>query len=236
MRQPNNEGEVMKAWHFLRKDRKLRYGDGRLVKTGQTLTVDCKPVLCESGLHASVRPMDALLRAAGPVICRVEVGGQVVEGEGEIVGTERHAIWMAKATNTLHLFACWCAEEALKSAKVEDDCCWNAIKTKHRWIQKDATDDELDAAWDAAWNSTWDASRAAAWAAARSAAWEYELDAARDAAWDAAWAIAWADRTAVRTSERIAIRDAAWEKQNAQLEAMREGLEGTQISWENEDG
>jgi len=67
---------------------------------------------------------------------------------------------MADATRVLHEFACWCAENALKQAKVTDECYWNAIKTKRAWLDGKATDMELDAA-RAAW--------AAAWAAVRDA-------------------------------------------------------------------
>ena len=64
--------------------------------------------------------------------------------------------------NTLHEFACRCAEEALRKAGVIDERSWNAIRVKRLWIEGKATDAELSAAWAAAWA----AARDAAWAAA----------------------------------------------------------------------
>jgi predicted hydrocarbon binding protein len=110
-------------------------------------------------------------------------------------------IWWADATNVLHEFACLCAEDALKAAKVKDPRCWNAISVKLRWIKGEATNEELDAAREAA--------RAAAWAAAREAARE----AARAAAGEAA---------------REAARAAAREAQNIRLESMLRSLADTE--------
>ena len=50
----------MRAWHFASSDRRLRFGDGNTIAAGYVYTWDGPLVLCESGLHASVRAMDAL--------------------------------------------------------------------------------------------------------------------------------------------------------------------------------
>ena len=86
--------------------------------------------------------------APGPIVCRVEIGGEIEQDSDKIVGTERTVLWWADATNTLHTFACWCAERALKSVKVTDERSWNAVKLK--WLKGEATDAELDAARSAA--------------------------------------------------------------------------------------
>jgi hypothetical protein len=178
--------KTIRAWHFLPEDRCLRYGDNRLIHKGQTLRVDCKPRLCVRGLHGSKRAIDALKYAPGPIVSLVEIGGEVIEGDDKLVGTERKTLWWADATETLHRFACWCAEKALKSANVTDERSWNAIHVKLKWLKGEATDAELDAAASAASSAAW----SAAWSAARSAAWSAAWSAARSAAWSAAWSAA----------------------------------------------
>jgi len=64
----------IKAWHFVSENKKLGYDDGRIVRKGRTYKVNCEPVLCKSGLHGSVRILDALNYAPGPILCRVEIG------------------------------------------------------------------------------------------------------------------------------------------------------------------
>jgi hypothetical protein len=207
-------------WHLLPADKKLRFGDSRLVRTGRTIKVKCQPILCHAGLHACRRPIDALQYAPGPIICRVTLGGTILHGSDKSVGTERTVLWMADATNTLHRFACAVAEESLKTAKVEDERCYNAIRVKLRWLEGNATDEELASASasarGAARGAAWASARASASASARGAARGAARDAARSAAWDAAWACA---------SARGAAWDAAWAAQNRRLESMLLELE-----------
>jgi hypothetical protein len=60
--------EIIQAWHFTRAT--LR--DGRpLPKDGEWLIHDGKAIMCESGLHASRRVIDALQYAPGSTVCRV---------------------------------------------------------------------------------------------------------------------------------------------------------------------
>ena len=203
----------MLAWHFLRDDRRLNYPPHTLVEVGQKLTVKPPLELCYRGLHASKRAIDALQYAPGPIACQVELSGEILEGDDKVCATERTVLQMLDATNILHEFACWCAEQALlrerEAGQEPDPRSWAAIDAKRKWMRGEITDSELAAAWDAAW----DAASAAAWDAARAtasaAAWEAAWDAAREAAWDttkdAAWDAAWS-----------AARDA----QNTQLEKM----------------
>ncbi|MCA1697175.1 MAG: hypothetical protein LC749_22040, partial [Actinobacteria bacterium] len=161
--------DELMAWHFVREDKRLGYGDGRKIRKGATFAVadgggKPKLELCQHGLH-----------------------GTVIQGDDKAVATHRTVIAWADATKTLHEFACDEAEGALRLAKVTDPRSWKAIEIKRLWLIGKANDQELAAAWDAAW----DAARAAAWAAARAAAWDAARDAARDAAWAAARAAAW---------------------------------------------
>jgi hypothetical protein len=202
----------MLAWHFLRDDRRLSYPPHTLVEVGQKLTVKPPLELCRWGLHASKRVLDALLYAPGPIACRVELSGEILEDDNKACATERTVLSMIDATNILHEFACWCAEQALlrerEAGREPDPRSWAAIDAKRKWLRGEITDSELAAAGDAAWESARDAAWDVAWAARAAAG-----DAAWDAAWDAARAAAWA-----------AARDAAWDiaraAQNTRLEKM----------------
>ncbi len=96
------------AWHFLTEDRRLRYYDGREVKAGESLSVDVTPVLCERGMHASPRILDALSFRTGPVLCRVRVSGDVVRGDDKVAGRTRECLWMVDAAPALRMFAVDC--------------------------------------------------------------------------------------------------------------------------------
>ncbi len=187
----------IKAWHFLPSDYRLRYGDRRIVAAGDVVRVNCEPVLCQSGLHASERILVALEYAPGPILCRVLVGGTIVRGNDKLVGTTREVLWTLDATHVLHRFTCWCAEKTLRRADVTDERCWNAIHTKLRWLDGLATDEELDKA------------RAASREASRAASWEASRAASRAASWAASRAASWA-----------ASREASWESHSKRLAAM----------------
>ncbi len=102
--------QKVRAWHWLNASRKLGYEDGRTVTEGEWLHAgQLPPILCRQGMHASVSPLHALQYAPGPVICRVEVRGDIQAGEDKIVGEERCVLWMVDATDTLRKFARLCA-------------------------------------------------------------------------------------------------------------------------------
>ena len=193
----------MLAWHFLAGDKRLGYGDGRLVEVGQTLECEGKPALCSNGMHGSVRLVDALRYASGPIVCRVEIAGDIVESDDKLCGRRRTVLWMLDATRLLHEFACACAEDALALVEQPDARSVTVIAAKRRWLRGEITDEELDAAEDAAWAAV----GAAVGSAARSAA-EAAAEAARSASWDAAWDEAWS-----------AAQDAAWDASRAAWDA-----------------
>jgi hypothetical protein len=102
------------AWYFCGSDRKLRYGDGRAIVDGETLTVDCEPILCQQGLHASIKLRDALAYAPGLVLCRVEVGDFVV-GKDKLAGKSRRVVWSIGGLDMRKViveYANWCAARA----------------------------------------------------------------------------------------------------------------------------
>jgi hypothetical protein len=176
----------MKRYYHFTGDR-LR--DGReLPKVGVWLIHRGKLEPCQSGLHASEHPFDALQFAPGPMLHLVELGRKIIPHDGnKVVARRRKIVATVDATDLLRKFARRVALDVLP--------LWpNAPEVVKQFL---TTGDESlrDAAWAAA--------RAAAWAAARDAAWA----AARDAAWAAAWDAAWA---AARDAAWAAARDAAW--------------------------
>ena len=164
----------MLAWHFLRGDRRLSYPPHTLVEVGQKLTVKPPLKLCTWGLHASKRAIDALQYAPGSIACRVELSGEILESGDKVCATERTVLQMVDATNILHEFACWCAEQALlrerEAGQEPDPRSWAAVDAKRKWLRGEITDSELAAAWDAAQAAREAAQAAWAAQAAREAA------------------------------------------------------------------
>ena len=158
--------DTLLGWHFVAEDGKERWGSRRRIQAGKTYRVRGEIALCEHGLHASERSIDALNYAPGPIVCRVQLSGRILRDTDKAVATERTVLAMADATNLLHEFACWCAERALraerKAGRVPDKRSWEAIRVKRRWLKGKATDEELAAAWDAARDAAGAAARAAA--------------------------------------------------------------------------
>jgi len=154
------------AWHFLHGDgTQLANNGGPVPPDGEWIEVPPPIKLCERGLHASVLPLDALKYAAGNVVCRVELGGEVLHGDDKLCATRRRILWRIDAEPVLSAFARRCALDVIH--------LWTPPEIVVRYLK---TGDESirAAAGDAAWDAAGDAARAAA----------------RDAAWDAAWAAA----------------------------------------------
>jgi hypothetical protein len=203
-------------WHFCPVDNegvpRLGHGDGREVRVGETLTVDGVIELCEHGLHACERILDALKYVSSrSALCRVTLGGTIVHDIDKYVAAERTVVAMLSAEETdalLREFARWCA------LQVSD--LWDApqvvrdyLETGDESIREAASAAASAAARDA---SAWDAASAAAKAAARAAARDA---AARDvAAWDAASAAA-RDAAAWDAASAAASAAAAWDAARA---------------------
>lgn len=143
----------MKAWHFV--GNKLR--DGSPVPSdGEWLVHDGELVMCESGLHASKRLIDALKYAPGGTICRVEVGGKILHDDDKLVAKKRKILWRVDGEQVLRAFARWCALQVIHLWDAARDADWTASRA---------------AAWAAAWDAAWDAGWGAARAASRDADW-----------------------------------------------------------------
>ena len=167
----------MKAWYFSNTDKKLRYGDDRIIQAGKMHTVKGTPELCNHGLHASVRAIDALEYAPGSYVWFVDVTRSLDVGEDKICGQRREYLWGFDADEVLREFA-------------RNQALINIEKIKHYTDQYDlivgylTTGDEglrsaaelaaelaaRSAAEAAAWSAAWSAAELAVESAARSGA------------------------------------------------------------------
>jgi hypothetical protein len=195
---------MIRAWHFLSND-KLRDGT-TAPPDGEWLEYSGPLVICESGLHASLHPFDALQYAPGNTLCLVDCDGPIIYRSDKLVCSRRRIVVRMDAEPLLRYFACqqalsvihlWtpplCVLDYLMGDDVARAAAWTAAAAEA-------------AAWDAratAWAArTADAARAAAWAAAWAAA-------ARAAAWAGAGSTARAAEAAARAATRAATRAAA---------------------------
>ena len=145
---------AIRAYHFVGST--LR--DGRPVPPdGVWLEHDGPLVLCQSGLHASEHPLDALTYAPGTTLCRVDLDGEIIRDSDKLVARRRQIVARIDATVVLRDFACACARDVLP--------LWDAPAIVRQYLE---TGDETirDAARDAAWAAAWTA-RDAAWVAQR---------------------------------------------------------------------
>ena len=177
------------AWHFVGET--LR--DGRPIPAdGEWLVHEGPIVICESGLHASLHPYDALQYALGPVLCSVECDGVEDEERDKFVCRRRRIVARADVTETLRYFA---RMQALSVVHLWDapDVVLDYLMTGDESSRDAAGSAARAAALDAALWAAGYAARSAARSAAGSAAW----DAAISAAWDAA---GWAARDTARNN------------------------------------
>lgn len=187
--------DTIRAWHFVGDH--LR--DGRPVpEDGVKLVYPGAPVLCVSGLHASVDAFDALQYAPGDTLCLVECGGTILTSTDKLVCTGRTIIVRMDAEPLLRYFArmqalscahLWTPEQVVCDYLMTGD---ESIRDAARGVAGAADRAARVAAWAAARVAARDAASAAG--AAAWAAWADDLvagDAAREASWGVAWDAAW---------------------------------------------
>lgn len=200
------------AWHFVVAGGSLRVpvGTETHARPGVTLRHEGPLVLCESGLHASVSPLDAIEYAPGPVVCRVRMGGDVLEVSDKLVARERTVLWMADASRALRGFACDCAERALlreRGAGREPDArSREAVRVAREFAAGRASREQLYAARAAA-HAAAAAAAAAAHAASRAAS---AANAASAAAYDDADSAAHA-AYAAHAARSLGDRECSWQ-------------------------
>jgi hypothetical protein len=177
---------MTRYYHFIGANKHLRFDlQDTEVSVGLKLTFNGDPILCEQGLHASARPLDALRYAPldSEWLCIVELGGTVVHGAGKSVATECTVVWMLNVRKLLVEFALWNVEQAFQAVRkvgIEpDERSIEAVRILRLWLMDKASKEELIAAATAA--------RAAANDAYADADDAYAADAAyADAAYSAA--------------------------------------------------
>jgi hypothetical protein len=214
-------GSKLLAWHFVAGNRMLRDGS-LLVEPGYIYSIGAEESveMCEVGMHASRRAIDALQYAPGPVVCRVRLWGDVREDADRLVARHREVLWMADATRELHQFGVWCVRH---TPLADGRTVWHvlsdlrsrrAVTMKESWLRGEATDSDLSAARSAAMSAAESAAMSAAMSAAESAANSAANSAAESAAQCAAWSAA---ESAAWSAAWSAARSAAESAQNTEL-------------------
>lgn len=108
----------MIGYHTTNMEGTLAYGDGRPVREGETLTVDCQPKLCKQGLHASPTILDCLPYFKGWRLWKVDVQGEIDPAATKFCGKSRTALKdYGDISKQIIEFAFWCAKRAKKHAK-----------------------------------------------------------------------------------------------------------------------
>jgi hypothetical protein len=165
------------GWHFLKDDRRLRWGTEEKVEVGKTIEVDLPLKMCEHGLHASKKPLDALRYAPGFIACKVELSGEIIEESDKACAERRKVLAMADAKTEILTFAVDCAQEALDCLpkKDRDRRSIEALKTTRKYIKGEISRREMRTAAYAA-HAAADAAYAAADAAAANAKYNIRLE------------------------------------------------------------
>ena len=100
------------AWYFSNKDKKLRYGDNRVIRKGITHKVKGYIATCCNGLHASTNILDALFYAPDTYLWFVKLSGSFDKSDDKIAASKREYLWGFDASDILfeasRLFALTC--------------------------------------------------------------------------------------------------------------------------------
>ena len=147
--------DIVIGYHFLSADG-TAYRGYRPAPVGEWEPDIPSPVLCKRGYHGSLRILDALGYAMGPILQRCEYRG-VVYDDDKFVAVSRRALARADATSLLRIFAARCAESALALVANPDPRSLAACEVARRHALGMATNAELAAARAAAWAAASDA-------------------------------------------------------------------------------
>ena len=188
----------MRAFYFSREDKRLGYGDNRLIKTGITHKVAGVPKCCSCGLHGSFRIMAALNHARGPYLWVVDITGNIDTQDDKICGNERTYLAGSNIEDVLRHFARRQALINIEKIRPYTDKYDLIVE----WLTT-GNEDIKSAAHSAARSAAHSAARFAADSAARSAADSAVHSAARSADWFADWSPA-------DSAAHSAARSAAW--------------------------
>lgn len=150
----------IRAYHFLPLSKRLTHGDDRPVSVGVSLSVEGVIKIGENGLHGSISILDALSYAPSPIVCIVEISGDIQEEDDMIAGRCREVLKMRDASDALHEFACLCAERYLrkmegtevradfmirsKTGAMIHSTIREAIEMKRKWLKGEVTSEQLE--------------------------------------------------------------------------------------------
>ena len=131
------------GWHFVGET--LRDGSP-VPEDGVWLKYKGPIRMCESGLHGSKTPFDALNYAPGNTLCLVEYGGEVIYGTDKFVCSERKIIVRMDAEEMLRYLA---RMKALSVVHLWDapQIVLDYLMTGNENIRAAALDAARDAAW-----------------------------------------------------------------------------------------
>ena len=178
-------------FYFSRTNKKLRYEDNRIIRTGITHKVKGDLRICYNGLHASKSIMDALGYAPGPYLWVVTLSEDTIKGTDKACARTRTYLAGANIEKVLRKFARkqaliniekikpYCTnrqyELILRWLKTGDETIRKNVQSAARLATDSATDSATRLAADSAAYSAADAAAysvdSAAFSAARSAAW-----------------------------------------------------------------
>ena len=165
------------AYHFTSET--LRDGSP-IPKKGEWLLHKGPVIPCQSGLHASLHPFDALKYAPGNFLHLVEVGGEIKKhNDDKIVSSKRKILKTIDAEKLMRDFARWNALQVLHLWPNPPEVVVQYIKTGDESIRAAARDAARAEAW--AWAAARDVARDAARDVALAAALATTQDVARDA-------------------------------------------------------
>jgi hypothetical protein len=147
---------------YITDELRLGHGDGRVIEEGKTHTVEGAIGICVRGLHASRLALDALSYSKGPMVCRVRLGGNVIDGSDKSCASMRTYIKIIDAREILETFGRMCALDVIH--------LWDApeavrlyLETGRKDILEDAKNSLIDFSdhhgWthpiSSAWTSMW---------------------------------------------------------------------------------
>ena len=119
--------KIVDAWHVLPNDKKLKYGDRRMVGKNRwmkalvrhDLGLKCtKPVLCVFGMHAAISIMDAAVymqKNQNSTICRVQIKGDIATSNHKICGMHRKVISWGNSVPMAAKFHAWLVKRAINN-------------------------------------------------------------------------------------------------------------------------
>lgn len=114
---------------------------------GQTRTLDGEILPCKYGFHGSPTLWQALRYAPGPLACKVELGGTIIEHGGDkVVASQKTLLAAVRVERELRLFAVDCAEHVLhiyESAHPNDDRPRRAIAAARDYAEGRISADAL---------------------------------------------------------------------------------------------